>query len=161
MNRTEILESVVGFIRSIGVEINEGPMFRETLVSGIDIVDGTLLIEPAILCQPADILHEAGHIALTDPSLRSQLGGTISSTPADEISTIAWTWAASRFLDIDPALVFHDEVISGNGPTLRENFTAGRYVGVPMLQRWGLTYEPKAAALHNALPYPHMLRWVR
>ncbi|MGZ8828760.1 MAG: hypothetical protein ACXW2Q_00120, partial [Thermoanaerobaculia bacterium] len=78
-----------------------------------------------------------------------------------EFTAIAWTWAASRHLDIEPADTFHEEVISGNGPTLLENFSTGRFVGVPMLQYWGLAVEAKNAASQGVDAYPHMLRWLR
>jgi hypothetical protein len=155
------LRRIVDFIRSIGIEVNEGVMTRETLVPGMDIVRGTLLIDETKMCKPADLLHEAAHIALTIPSARSALDGTADTSPAEEVSAIAWTWAASRHLDLDPAETFHVDVISGNGPTLLENFLERRYVGVPMLQYWGLTVEPKHATLRDVDPYPHMLRWLR
>jgi hypothetical protein len=159
--RDETLRRIVGFIGSIGIEVNEGTMTRETLVPGIDVVRGTLLIDEATMCKPADLLHEAAHIALTVPARRNALDGTADTSAAEEISAIAWTWAASRFLDIDPAETFHIDVISGNGPTLLENFLERRYVGVPMLQYWGLTVEAKNAASKGIDPYPHMLRWLR
>jgi hypothetical protein len=161
MPRNEILKRIVDFIRSIEIEVNDGVMWRETLVPGIDIVHGTLLIDETLMCMPADLLHEAAHIALTLPSNRSALDGTAGTSAAEEISAIAWTWAASRYLDIDPADTFHNEVISGNGPTLLENFLDRRYVGVPMLQRWGLAVEEKNAAARGVEPYPHMIRWLR
>src|SRR5207244_2552391 len=105
---------------------------------GVDIIRGTLRIEEASMCMPADLLHEAAHIALTLPSGRSALDGIMNTSAAEEVSAIAWTWAASRHLEIDPAATFHENVISGNGPTLLKNFSSGRYVGVPMLQYWGL-----------------------
>jgi len=151
----ETLRRIVDFIGSIGIEVNEGAMTRETLVPGIDIVRGTLLIHEAAMCKPADLLHEAAHIALSHPSVRNALDGTADTSPAEEISAIAWTWAASRHLDIDPAETFHVDVISGNGPTLLENFLERRYVGVPMLQYWGLAVAKGSDA------YPHMLRWLR
>jgi hypothetical protein len=157
----ETLRRIVEFIRSLGIEVNEGPMTRDTLVAGIDIIRGTLLIDEPMMCKPADLLHEAAHIALSSPSVRSALDGTADTSAAEEISAIAWTWAASRHLDIDPAETFHEDVISGNGPTLLENFLEGRYVGVPMLQYWGLTVEPKQAAARGVDPYPRMLRWLR
>jgi hypothetical protein len=155
------LERIVAFIRSIGIEVREGRMSRKTLVPGIDIVRGTLLIEEQAMCMPADLLHEAAHIALTLPAGRSSLDGIMTTSGAEELSAIAWTWAASRHLEIVPADTFHEKVISGNGPTLLENFTAGRFVGVPMLQRWGLTLEPKNAAARGVAAYPHMLGWLR
>jgi hypothetical protein len=151
----QTLRRIVDFIASIGIEVREGAMTRETLVPGIDIVRGTLLIDEAAMCKPADLLHEAAHIALTAPSRRDALDGTADTSPAEEISAIAWTWAASRHLDVAPAETFHVDVISGNGPTLLENFLEGHYVGVPMLQYWGLTVERGRDA------YPQMLRWLR
>ena len=154
------LRSIVDFIRSIGIEVHEAPMRRRTLVPGIDIVGGALVVDAAALCQPADLLHEAAHIALTRPDRRDALDGTISSSPAEELSAIAWTWAAAVHLGIAPHEVFHDEVISGNGPTLRENFSAARYVGVPMLEYLGLTVE-KRSPERAAVVYPGMIAWVR
>jgi hypothetical protein len=161
VNRESTLQRIVGFLRSIGIEVNEGAMSRSTLVPGIDIVRGALLIDEGAMCMPADLLHEAAHIALTKPAVRSSLDGTISSTPADELMAIAWTWAASRHLNIAPEETFHEDVISGNGPTLRENFRTGHYIGVPGLQRWGMTVETKHAAARGVAPYPAMLRWLR
>jgi hypothetical protein len=161
MAHDKTLRLIVGFIQSIGIEVNEGAMFRDTLVPGIDIVHGTLLIDEAAMCKPADLLHEAAHIALTLPDARTALDGTADTSPAEEVSAIAWTWAASRHLAIDPGETFHTDVISGNGPTLLENFLGGHFVGVPMLQYWGLTVEPKYAASRGVDPYPHMLRWLR
>ena len=154
-------ESVVAFIRSIGIGVREAPIQRKTLVPGIDIVLGTLVVDRGALCQSADLLHEAAHIALTRSDQRSVLDGTISSSAAEEISAIAWTWAAALHLNIAAHEVFHDEVISGNGPTLRENFAAGRYVGVPMLQYWGLTIEKRSPRHDDAVVYPGMIAWVR
>jgi hypothetical protein len=124
--RDETLQRIVNFIRSIGIEVDEGDMTRETLVPGIDIVHGALRIDEAMMCKPADLLHESAHIALTLPAGRNALDGTVNTSPAEEVSAIAWTWAASRHLEIDPAETFHEEVISGNGPTLLENFSTGR-----------------------------------
>lgn len=152
---------VVAFIRSLGIDIVEAPMARKTLVPGADIVAGGIVFERSALCQPADLLHEAAHIALTVPDRRASLDGTIPSSPAEEMAAIAWTWAAARHLDIAPHEVFHDEVISGNGPTFRENFSADCYVGVPMLQYWGLTVERKSPTADPAAVYPNMIAWVR
>lgn len=149
---TRSLARIVGFIRSLGIEVAERAMHRPTLVPGIDIERGGLVVEEGRLCKPADLLHEAAHIAITIPAGRPALDGTIEGTPAEEMSAIGWTWAAAMHLGIEPGEVFHEEVISGNGPTLRENFVEGRYVGVPMLQLWGLA---------SAKEYPRMIRWTR
>ncbi|HXH90734.1 MAG TPA: hypothetical protein VNN25_04065, partial [Thermoanaerobaculia bacterium] len=98
MVRNETLRRIVDFIRSIGIEVDEGAMTRETLVPGIDIVNGSLLIDEPKMCKPADLLHEAAHIALTRSDARSALDGTVNTSAAEEMSAIGWTWAASRHL---------------------------------------------------------------
>jgi hypothetical protein len=147
-----MLDDVVQFLRSVGIPVDARRIEHETLVPGVDILDGGLIYDAPHLDSAADLLHEGAHIALTPAPLRPALTGTISSSPAEELSAIAWTWAAALHLGLDTRRVFHEEVVSGNGPTLLENFSAGRYVGVPMLQVWGLT---------RADEYPHMRRWLR
>ena len=44
---------------------------------------------------------------------------------------------------------------------LIDNFTSGRYIGLPLLQWFGMTLEPRQAAEHGVAPFPHMLRWMR
>jgi hypothetical protein len=155
------LIAILEFLRSLGLQVDERPITRETLVSGVDIIGGGLVIDEPQLCKPADVLHEAAHILLTPATERAALENPLTSSPAEEMSAIAWTWAAALQLRIDPSEVFHQQVLSGNGPTLLENFSAGRYVGVPMLQYWGLTLEPARARERGQPSYPHMLRWAR
>ena len=156
-----MLTRISEFLRGLGLRVEERAIARETLVAGVDIVGGTLVVDAPRLCMPADVLHEAAHILLTPAAERAALHNPLVSSPAEEMSAIAWTWAAALHLQIDPAEVFHEHVLSGNGPTLLENFSAGRYVGVPMLQFWGMTLDAKQAAQRGQLPYPHMLSWVR
>jgi len=151
----EQLDRVIAFARSIGVEVHEGELARSTRVPGVDIVSGCVQVDRAALQGIGDFLHEVAHVALTQPADRPALEEWVTGTEAQEISALAWTWAAGQYLGLDPADVFHDAVISGNGPTLRENFSAGQYVGVPMLQRWGLTNAGGAPT------YPRMDRWMR
>ena len=148
----DMLHEVAQFLRSLGIAVTATRIEHDTLVPGVDILAGGLIYDEPQLASAADLLHEGAHIALTPPALRPALMGTIESSPAEEVSAIAWTWAAALHLGLDPRRVFHEEVVSGNGPTLLENFAAGRYVGVPMLQRWGLT---------SAEEYPRMRRWLR
>ena len=115
-------------------------------------------MDEARLTYPGDILHEAGHIAVADPAERN--APTLSPTPGDELTTIAWSYAALRHLDIDPAIVFHP-AFKGGGASIIENFTAGHYFGVPLLQLYGMSCEPHRAAENGVQPYPHMLRWMR
>ena len=78
-----------------------------------------------------------------------------------EMAAIAWSYAAAVHLNLDPAVVFHEEGYRGGAQTILENFQAGRYIGVPLLQYMGLTADAKRAQAINVEPYPHMLRWLR
>jgi hypothetical protein len=50
------------------------------------------------------------------------------------------------------SIVFHDAGYRGGARALRENFLAGRYVGMPLLEWAGLT---------TAAAYPALSRWLR
>ena len=73
---------------------------------------------------------------------------------------MAWSYAALRHLELDPAVVFHDGGYSGGARTLLANFSAGRYVAVPMLQWLGMTADAQRAVELGVAPYPNMLRWL-
>ena len=77
------------------------------------------------------------------------------------MASIAWSYAALRYLDLDPAIVFHPDGYQGGSAGIIENFEAGCYFGVPLLQLYAMSYEPRQAAEKGVTPYPHMLRWVR
>ena len=57
-----------------------------------------------------------------------------------------------------PCVVFHEHGYRGGSQSMLENFAAGRYIGVPMLQWRGLCLDEKSAVPLGVKPYPHMLR---
>jgi hypothetical protein len=154
-----LTERLVAFVRSIGIDVRAAALPEKTILPGLDIRRGAILVDEARMTHPGDILHEAGHLAVTDPAERDE--PTLSPTPAEEMTSIAWSYAALRHLALDPAIVFHDDGYKGEAASLIENFTAGHYFGVPLLQLYGMAVEPKRAAATGAEPYPHMLRWLR
>jgi hypothetical protein len=154
-----LTERLVAFVRGIGIEVRAAALPDKTFLPGLDVRNGAILVDEARLTYPGDILHEAGHLAVADPTER--LAPTLSPDGGDELTSIAWSYAALRHLDLDPAIVFHDRGYKGGAAALIENFTAGNYVGVPLLQFYGMAVEPKRAAAIGVEPYPHMLRWLR
>jgi hypothetical protein len=154
-----LIERLVAFVRGIGIEVRAAALPDKTFLPGLDVRNGAILVDEARLTYPGDILHEAGHLAVADPAER--LAPTLSPDGGDELTSIAWSYAALRHLDLDPAIVFHDRGYKGGAAALIENFTAGNYVGVPLLQFYGMAVEPKRAAAIGVEPYPHMLRWLR
>jgi hypothetical protein len=149
---------LAAFVRGIGIGLRAAALPEPTFLPGLEIRDGAIMVDPTRLAHPGDILHEAGHIAVADPVEREL--PTLSPSPADELTTIAWSYAALRHLDLDPAIVFHAD-FKGGSDSIIENFTAGRYFGVPLLQLYGMSFEPRTAAAKGVAPYPHMLRWMR
>ena len=154
-----LTERLATFVRGIGLELRAATLPPDTFLPGLDIRDGAILVDEARLAHPGDILHEAGHLAVADPAERN--APRLSRTPGDEMTAIAWSYAALRYLGVDPAIVFHSEGYKGGSDALIENFSAGRYVGVPLLQLYGMSCEPRLAAEKSVPPFPSMLRWLR
>ena len=154
-----LTERLSAFVRGLGIDVRAATLAEKTFLPGLEISHGALLVDEARLSHPGDILHEAGHLAVTDPAERN--APMLSPTPGDELTAIAWSYAALRHLDLDPAVVFHADGYKDGAASIIENFTAGRYFGVPLLQLYGMSCEPHQAAAKGLAPYPHMLRWLR
>ncbi|MEI2385040.1 hypothetical protein [Breoghania sp. JC706] len=150
---------LAGFVRSVGIPVRFEALPDPTFLPGFDIRFGTLVIDEARLLYPGDILHEAGHIAVSDPAEREQ--ERLDPSPGDEMATIAWSYAAACHLGIPLEVLFHPDGYKGDAEALIENFSTGHYLGVPLLQLYGLTVEPHRAAEEGADPYPHMTGWLR
>lgn len=148
---------ILDFLRGIGVPIEIGPLPAPTVLPGIDVRFGKLLIDPDRLGWPGDLLHEAGHIAVTDPAKRDTLEA-IPHDPGEEMAAIAWSYAAALAADVDPRLVFHEAGYRGGGGWIADNFAEGRFLGVPMLQWFGMARE---RGEDGEPAFPHMLRWLR
>ena len=154
-----LTERLAGFVRGIGIDVRAAQLPEKTFLPGLDICNGAILVDEARLAQPGDILHEAGHLAVSDPEARK--APTLAPTDGEEIATLAWSYAALRHLGLDPAVVFHPDGYKGGSQSLIEAFTSGGSPGVPLLQYFSLTLEPKTAAERGVEPFPHMLRWLR
>jgi hypothetical protein len=154
-----LTERLAAFVRGVGIDVKPAVLDEPTLFPGLDIRFGAVLIDESRLIQPGDILHEAGHIAVTDPAQRME--ERLSPTGGEELSALAWSYAATRYLGLGAELVFYPGSFQGEAPALIENFADGRYIGVPLLQRYGMSIEPRLAAGRGVEPFPHMLRWLR
>ncbi len=156
-----VISRIVEFLRGIGLAVQARDLPEPTFLPGILIENGGLVIDERRLLHPGDLLHEAGHLAVVPDALRPQLGGSVTSDPAEEIMAIAWSYAAVVQLGLEPQLLFHAGGYKGGGDSLIENFTAGRYIGLPMLQWVGMALDERRASEEGQPPFPHMLRWLR
>ncbi len=154
-----LIERLAGFVRAVGIDVRATELPEPTFLPGLDIRHGTILVDEPRLTWPGDLLHEAGHIAVAAPEERAK--PQLAPTPGDEMAALAWSFAAARRLDLPLDVVFHADGYKGGSSALIENFTAGRYVGVPLLHWYGMAVEPRDAAARGVEPFPHMLRWLR
>jgi hypothetical protein len=155
-----LTQRLAAFIREIGLRLEPASLGDDTLLPGVLVRDGGMLVDEARLAHPGDLLHEAGHLAVCDPALRPTLGPVVDD-PGEEMAAIAWSYAAARHLRIDPTVVFHPAGYRGGARTLLTAFETGAVIGQPMLQWFGMTLSPKTAAEQGLPPFPHMLRWLR
>lgn len=156
MDHSETLATIVEFLRSIGIPVETAALPEDGFLPAIAVKEGRLLYDPERLQWPGDLLHEAGHIAVTEPVLRPTVSD-FESDGGDEMAAIAWSYAAALASGIDPRIVFHDHGYRGDGRSIADNFAEGRYIGVPMLQYYGLARFRQ----DEGEQYPAMIKWLR
>ncbi len=155
---------IVDFLESIGLTVAFTKLLAPTFLPGVDIVEGCLHVDLEQLAYPGDLLHEAGHVAVVTPAERCSMTGNLHSDPGDEMAAIAWSWAALKHLNLSPEVVFHEDGYHGGSQSIIENFSVGRYCGVPMLVRSGMTNDPGYDREREGLEesvFPDMLKWLR
>jgi len=153
--------TIVAFLRGIGLVVRPGHVPEQSFLPGMWIDHGALVVDEAGLRFPGDLLHEAGHLAVAAPERRPTIVGDAGPDAAEEMMAIAWSYAAVVHLQLDPAVVFHPAGYRGGSAALIENFQQGRYIGVPVLQWLGMTYDAVQAPSYAVAPYPHMVQWLR
>jgi hypothetical protein len=160
-----ITSRITAFLREIGISVEAAQLIPDdAFLPGIRLERGGLIVDEAQLSYPGDLLHEAGHIGATPPSLRPLLSGAIGLPGVDmaalEVAAIAWSYAAAIAIEIDPAEVFHAAGYRGRSEGLLATFGAGVYPGAHLLEKAGMTTTGPQAEVLAVPPYPHMLRWL-
>ncbi|MFD2721955.1 hypothetical protein ACFST9_24775 [Hymenobacter monticola] len=147
------------FLAEIGIPTQDARLEAETFLPGILIENGGLLLDPAKLLYPGDILHEAGHLAVTPAAERTQLAGNVMAgkpeqhgTDGEEIAAMLWSYAAAQAIGVPLEIVFHPAGYRNSSQWIMENFRQGVYPGLPLLAWMGLT---------TAETFPSMTRWLR
>jgi hypothetical protein len=163
MFRDPRLSRMAAFLGSIGIEMRAGAINVPTLFPGSLISGGSLVVDESILVAPGDALHEAAHIALAPPSRRITDAGMLDAADGgEEMTTIAWSWAALLELDLEPEDVFHGTAYKGgDSSNIIDCARRGIYIGFPLLQTWQMAFDEENAALRGVKPFPHMVKWLR
>lgn len=149
---------IFDFIAGLGLPIAETALPEDTFLPGIAIRDGGLLVDPSRLRWPADLLHEAGHLAVLPPALRAQAQddlpgqGSDAHTRADqahaeaqhagEQEALAWAWAAAMHLGLPPQALIHEGGYGGKSQALLQMYAFGIYPGLRGLCALGMTSAP-------------------
>ena len=156
---------MLSFIKEIGIPVRLDRVDSETFLPGIDVADGGLIVDMSRLLYPGDLLHEAGHIAVTPASLRRQLSGKVeiphANPDAIEAAAISWSYAASIHLGLDPGVVFHEHGYHGRSLNLLFGFEVGVFPALHELVSAGMTLSETGAALVGLPPFPAMQKWLR
>jgi len=164
-NQGEIIGKITEFVESIGIRVSNGTIEEATFLPGIQIDRGSIKIDLDKLKYPGDILHEAGHIAVTEKEIREAVSGNIKDETGNndlggEIGVILWTYAASSAIGLPLDVVFHAGGYKGSSSWFIENFESGNYIGLPVLVWMGMTLDPATQDLPHK-PFPHMTNWLR
>lgn len=147
------------FLAEIGIPTQEAALGDDTFLPGILIENGSLLIDPTQLRYPGDLLHEAGHLAVTPAAERTQLAGNVMAgkpeqqgTDGEEIVAMLWSYAAAQAIGVPPEVVFHPDGYRNASNWMLDNFQQKIYPGLPLLVWMGLTTTDG---------FPAMTRWLR
>lgn len=160
-----VLDRILAFLDGIGLPTAEAPVDAAAFLPGVRVVEGVVVYDRATLRWPADLLHEAGHIAIVPAALRVRLTDQLDLGAevehAGEAEATAWAYAAIVHLRLDPALLFHDGGYGGHAAGLVQLYQLGVYPGAHGLALAGMTCIGEQARQAGVAPYPHMTRWLR
>jgi carbamoyltransferase len=162
---TDHLETILGFLSELGIVVRNTELKRETFLPGLTFGDNAILMDRDKLKFPGDILHEAGHLAVVTPEKRQRLLNEPESceklTEGEEIGAILWSYAALKFLDIDPEYVFHSDGYKNDSQWIVNQFRNGDYFGLPFLEWTDMAYGDEGAIKEGVEAFPNMKRWLR
>jgi hypothetical protein len=158
-------DKILAFLEGIGIIVTTGEVADETFLPGIDVRNGTLIVDKRKLRYEGDLLHEAGHIAVSPAAIRSHLSGKVDVAEVAphlvELEAMLWSYAACLYIGIDPRVVFHDDGYHGQAAALLQNFELGVFHGVNGLVAAGMTLSPDAVQASGGKPFPAMQKWLR
>lgn len=159
----EMLNLIIGFLNETGIEVSEAELNNDCFLPGLFPKGCGMLLDRKKLKYPGDLLHEAGHIAVTEAHLRPLIG-----TPempeqwprtGDELGAILWSYAAVCKLKIPAEVVFHPDGYKGDSEWLIKQFEDGNYIGLPLLIWMGFCFAEEGCS--NSTAFPTMQKWLR
>ncbi|WP_428233113.1 hypothetical protein [Flavobacterium sp.] len=158
------IKKVILFLNEIGIDIIEKEL-DGTFLPGLSLGPNCIYIDYDKLLYPGDILHEAGHLAVTTSSER-KIAGTSEMSPewptqSEEIGAILWSFAAANHLQLPLDFVFHPNGYKDESDWFISNFSDKNYIGLPFLEWIGLCVGKDRALKEGKEPFPIMQKWLR
>lgn len=157
-------QQTLSFLKEIGIDVIEKEL-DDTFLPGLSLGPNCIYIDYDKLLYPGDILHEAGHLAVTTATERKLVGtDRISAewpTQAEEMGAILWSFAALNHLKLPVKFVFHPNGYKNESDWIISNFNTENYIGLPFLEWIGLCLGKDRAAKENKPAFPTMLKWMR
>lgn len=161
----QIIEKIIVFLKEIGINTIEKELTEATFLPGLSLSNEGILIDYDQLLYPGDILHEAGHIAVTTSEDRKKIGTNEMPedwpTQGDEIGAMLWSFAAAHHLEIPLEVVFHSEGYKGSSNWLIDSYKENNFIGLPFLEWCEMTLSNEKAKELDKKPFPYMLKWLR
>jgi hypothetical protein len=158
------VRKVLQFLEEIGLDVIE-KQIEPSFLPGLELGPNCIYIDYDKLLYPGDLLHEAGHLAVTTSEER-KLVGTCQISPdwptqGDEIAAILWSYAAVHHLQLPLEFVFHPNGYKNASDWFISNFNKGNYMGLPLLEWMGLCLGNERAEKEQKSPFPVMQKWLR
>ncbi|TMP85994.1 hypothetical protein CWC05_15435 [Pseudoalteromonas ruthenica] len=153
------LPAILQFFDDIELPYRFAPVAEESFLPGINIHQGILVIDKKRLAHEGDLLHEAGHLAVTDRHHRATLSGDVKQwghQGGEEMAAMAWSWAALQAIGLPPSVVFHEHGYRGAAANLITAFSTNPGPGVPLLYSWFMCLAPE-----QPQGFPVMQHWFR
>lgn len=160
----EYVSRILEFLDEIGIPTIEQEVTGHCFVPGIVILRGVIYYDRTRMLYPGDLLHEAGHVAVTLPEERPiSATDELKDWPSDgdEIATILWSFAAANHLQIPLDIVFHEFGYKNDSEWLIEQFESETYIGLPLLEWMGLCHSKPLESDPDAPVFPKMIKWLR
>lgn len=155
-------KKIIDFLDGIGIPVIETKLSDNCFLPGLAIEKNTILMDPERMKYPGDLLHEAGHIAVTVEELRPLIGTDEMDpswpTDGDELAAVLWSYAALTHLDIQPEVVFHPNGYKNQSAWLIEQFQSENYIALPLLEWMGFCFSSER---NGVPPFPNMIKWMR
>jgi hypothetical protein len=182
------LQTMLTFFDDIGMKYEEDANASGGPIDGIYINHGTLRFNRHARNIEANLLHEAGHVAIIPAQFRDQAEGDLEGISeiarkylddnpngagihedpvirmliqVGEAEAIAWTYAVVVHLNLDLRQCFEigfPTIDDKDGSTVSLRFKMGDHYGIHGLKHAGMTDLPQAK---TDFSYPKMHRWMQ